>query len=253
MDLDYNKTISNTTNYNFTNVNFTDLNWTMDYLTSFYGLTVKLNGTSPSIKVNSTDLSYIDLTYRYTIGPEIKSISNTNVNLLSATTPSTDINNATIILEGDENESTSMVVQMSDSSSNYLVKRDGVECGASNADCNFTQSNGLINFTNITLGSEHTITIEKIITAVAEAVTGAVTHGGGGIFKKKKQIEEELPKKIGIFRRWNVNELFEKNYMFFVFIGIFTVFVIFLIVRGKIVLQRKISKKVVMKNFSGRT
>jgi hypothetical protein len=245
---DYQQNLGNTTDYNFTNVNFTNLNWTMDYLRNPFSVAVKLTGTGQSLKTNSTNLSYADITYRYIINPEIKSISNTKINLLSATTSATDTTNATIILEGEGN--TSLVVGMSDTSSNYIVKRDGVACSETNANCNFTQSNGEINFSNIALGSQHTITIEKIIQAVEEAVGGAARQIGVGTGTKiNKTIEEKpQPKKIGLFTRWNINQIIQQNYMFFVFIGLFILIILFLTIRG-IKNKNKYRNKIRIKSF----
>jgi parallel beta-helix repeat protein len=246
--VDYNQTISNTTEYNFTNINFTNLGWTTDYLTNFYGVTVKLVGIASYIKTNSTNQSYIDVVYKYSIGLNIKSISNPEINLLSATTPQTEINNASIVLEGKGN--TSMVVAMPDTTSNYTVMRDSIDCGISNSNCNFTQSNGEINFTNIALGSQHTITIEKIVQAVEEAVIEAVGQIGVGKGAKiNKTIEAKpQPKKIGLFTRWNINQIIQQNYMFFVFIGIFITISVLIIVRGRIKTER-MKRRVVISRF----
>jgi len=87
------------------NKNFPNLNWTMDYFHSWYKLAVKQYGDVPywisfPDPEHNNQLSYADFTYQYTTTPAIKSISNENIQVLSATAPSTDTNNAQIVLDG---------------------------------------------------------------------------------------------------------------------------------------------------------
>ncbi|RLJ01057.1 MAG: hypothetical protein DRP06_00210, partial [Candidatus Aenigmatarchaeota archaeon] len=158
--VDYNQTVAEATNYSWINLNFTDLNWTMDYAMSWYWFALKLtegitgNTGDPFWKTNSTHPSYVNITYDYTITPEIKSMSNADVIILSATSPHTNLNNATIYLGGTG--STNLTVQMPNTSINYTAIYDGNNCNNSN--CSFTQISGELNFTLI-LGSEHNLTI----------------------------------------------------------------------------------------------
>ncbi|MFA5878035.1 MAG: right-handed parallel beta-helix repeat-containing protein [Candidatus Staskawiczbacteria bacterium] len=74
--------------------NFTNVNWGMDYPASWYWLALKLNGLSvywATFPVGNTvdESSYANFTYSYTITPTIKSISNDDINILSATYSST--------------------------------------------------------------------------------------------------------------------------------------------------------------------
>lgn len=72
--------------YNLDNSNFTNLDWAMDYLSSWYNFTMKLNGGNIYMKTEPQDPSYIDLTYKYPANSIIKSISNDDTVVMSATT-----------------------------------------------------------------------------------------------------------------------------------------------------------------------
>jgi len=105
--------------YTWVNKKFTNLNWTMDYSWNWYRPSLKLNGsnvywtTFPAAEADAdpvswaahhhpdgtTDPSYADLTYQYTTTPTIKSIANTDILVLSATEPSDDEDNATIVVD----------------------------------------------------------------------------------------------------------------------------------------------------------
>ena len=85
--------------------NFTDLNWAMDYPKSWHWIALKLQGgvpfwaTFPSLGY-SDQPSYVNFTHEYTTTPAVKSISNTDIMLLSATESADDEGNATIVLDG---------------------------------------------------------------------------------------------------------------------------------------------------------
>jgi PGF-pre-PGF domain-containing protein len=144
--------------YTWLEINFTNLNWTMDYLTDWYWLTLKESGADPSWYTNTSQPSYVNFTYAYTNTPEIVNLTNTNnIQILSATSPPANLNNATITLDGEGN--TELTIQMINQVNNYLAKYDETECNQSN--CNFTQNNGLLNF-DLVLGSEHNLTIYTI-------------------------------------------------------------------------------------------
>ena len=93
------------TDYTWTdNISFTNLSWAMDYHQSWYWLSLKLFGiypywtTFPSGYENQP--AYANFTYSYTTTPAIKSISNSDIVVLSATAPPDDNDNATIVLDG---------------------------------------------------------------------------------------------------------------------------------------------------------
>jgi len=152
---DYKSPVPAATYYTCINRDFTDLNWSMDYYWSWYWLSVKLSGKYPHWKTNQSHPSGVNFTYAYTTTPAVKSISNTDISVLSATSPADNRNNATIVLEGDG--TTSLTVQMPNITIVYTAKYDGNDCNNNN--CSFTQANGELNFT-LTLGSVHTLDIE---------------------------------------------------------------------------------------------
>jgi len=125
--------------------------WPMVRARSWYWLSLKLVGGAlppslPYLMTKPEQPSYADFTYIYCKIPDIKSISNADVTVLSATTQAGNSNNAEIILEGTG--TTNLVIQMPDNSKMYSAKLNGV-------DCDFTQRNGEVTFT-LYLDSEHT-------------------------------------------------------------------------------------------------
>jgi len=157
--VEYNTTIA-TTSTIFGSFNYT-IDWSNDYFWTWYFATVKLvGGSNPYIYSNATDPSYVNITYTYSTTPAIKSISNDDIQLLSATSPSTSTDNATIVLNG--NGSTNISIQMLNPDYDYVIKYDGINCSV-NDNCTINSNlSGEINLT-VTLGSEHNITIEKEI------------------------------------------------------------------------------------------
>ncbi|MCK4635018.1 MAG: right-handed parallel beta-helix repeat-containing protein, partial [Candidatus Aenigmarchaeota archaeon] len=156
-DTDTNKQVPNSTNYLLNKTNFTQLNWTLDYPRDWYWLVAKLYSKAgdPYWKTNQTDPSYINISYALTTKPEIKKLTNEDVLLLSATSPSSEENNATIYLEGTG--TTNLTVQMPNSL-DYNASYNEVYCDDSNTNCNLSQSAGELEFA-LSLGSEHNITI----------------------------------------------------------------------------------------------
>ena len=123
--------------------------WPMVFPSSWYRLSFKLVSGSwrePYLMTKPDQPSYADFTYIYCKTPNIKSISNTDVVVLAATSEADNSNNAEIILEGTG--TTNLVIQMPDNSKMYSAKLNGV-------DCDFTQVNGEMTFT-LYLDSEHT-------------------------------------------------------------------------------------------------
>ena len=154
--VDEQQSVDASINQTWVNKNITTLNWSMDYAWSWYWLSLKLVGTNPHWYTNATQPSYVNFTYLYTTTPEIKSINNTDIQILSATSPATNTKYAEIILDGEG--STNLIVQMLNTTiSNYTVLFDGVNCD--NANCTYVQSNGELNF-SLVLGSEHNLSIK---------------------------------------------------------------------------------------------
>jgi hypothetical protein len=89
----------------------------MDYPYNWYFLALKLKGGTVSwttFPPGETDKSYADFTYSYTTTPAIKSISNTDILVLSATEPANDEDNATIVLENPTSATVSTNIVLDD-------------------------------------------------------------------------------------------------------------------------------------------
>lgn len=103
--------------YTWFNKNFTGLTWAMDSTQSWYWLSLKLHGfgnnptwtTFPasadeadpaSWAAHQNDPSNAVFTYDYTTTPAVKSITNEDISVLSATAPVTDSSDASIVLDG---------------------------------------------------------------------------------------------------------------------------------------------------------
>ena len=113
--------------YTWNNTNLTGLNWAMDYPWYWYWLSLKLIGTLPYWVTfpaeegdadpaswaahhhpdGTTDPSYADFTYQYTTTPAIKSISDDNIIVLSATADADDTGVISVILEDSSTSDTS--------------------------------------------------------------------------------------------------------------------------------------------------
>jgi len=154
--VDENQSIPTAVEYEWIKVNFTNLNWSLDYITDWYWLSVKLKGDLIYWYTNATHPSYVNISYLYTDTPEIMNISNENAQILSATMAS---GSSDALIQLDGTSSTNITVQMPDSDLFYAAEYDGTDCGNTN-DCNFTQSNGLLEF-SLALGSEHNLTISQ--------------------------------------------------------------------------------------------
>ncbi len=103
--VDASNPVDNASNYTWLNENLAGLNWGMDYPQNWYLLSLKLAGNSPNWVTfppghSASEASYADFVYSYTTTPVIKSISNPNIVILSATAPVDDNENATIVLDG---------------------------------------------------------------------------------------------------------------------------------------------------------
>lgn len=138
----------------FNTTNFTP-NWTIDYQLDWKYLTSKLASTAVIWSSNSTDPSYINITYNHTTTPKIKAVTDDYVEVLSATSSLTNINNSEIILQGTGIANVSIEVPHPGT---YHVYRDHQDCDEHGWLCNFTQNGQEINV-SIVLGSEHQIDI----------------------------------------------------------------------------------------------
>jgi hypothetical protein len=162
--MDYNSSISNSTNYQIGSVNLSNLNVPIDYTSWFYYLSMKLSGVNPSLKSNSTLQSYIQLSY-LTSGADILELkehnesSITDMNLLSNVWNNDDKTNVSLMFEGEG--SLFIALNISNlSEQDYAVYYDGIDCVYSN-DCEInSNSNGLINLT-LSLNSVHNLDIYK--------------------------------------------------------------------------------------------
>ena len=114
--VDLNSSVPPASDFTLVNKNFTNLNWSMDYFWNWYLVSLKIKGYIPIWATfpsgHSNQPSYANFTYQYTTTPAIKSISNDNVIVLSATAPSVDSKDAEIVLENPltENASTNIVL-----------------------------------------------------------------------------------------------------------------------------------------------
>jgi len=148
--------------YHWTNVKFKNLNWIMTNFDSpcdsWYWLSLKiagLGGPGTHWMTKPEQPSYADFYYKYCTNPFIKSNSNSNVVILSATSQIEGSNNVEIVLEGSGY--TKLTVQMQDDSLKYYAKLNGVEC-------DLIQNNGEITI-NLYLDSEndeHTLSVYPI-------------------------------------------------------------------------------------------
>lgn len=95
--------------YTWNNVTLSNLNWQMDYPRSWYWLTLKVTGaansTWPNWKTTASQPSYADMVYQYTITPAIKTISNDNIVILSATAPTSSTSSVVLVLDGSADSS----------------------------------------------------------------------------------------------------------------------------------------------------
>lgn len=170
---DYATIIGSTNTTRSTQVNSTKLNWTMDYIKDWYRLYLRVGGSYPTWISESNKLTFVNISYISTSTPEISYLSNyAGARILSATSAPSNLNNASIILEGEG--STEIVFQMPNPGT-YTIKYDGVECTATGSTCKLnSQNNGVINLT-LTLGSEHTITILDTTTPLITLTPSSAT------------------------------------------------------------------------------
>ena len=97
--------INSTGTYHFENNTIENVNWAMDFANSWNWLAVKHIGSGLKLvtfpdQANADSPSFVDFTYTYSARPAVKSISNEKVILLSATEPTDDPGNASIVVDG---------------------------------------------------------------------------------------------------------------------------------------------------------
>ncbi|MCK4335319.1 MAG: right-handed parallel beta-helix repeat-containing protein, partial [Candidatus Aenigmarchaeota archaeon] len=206
-DVDYNQTVPGVPEYTWINRNFS-VDWSADYTRAWYWLNLKLVGSGPWWMTNETDPSYVNITYKYTLTPEIKNNTNIDILILSATSPSSDTKNATIYLDGTG--LTNLTVQMPNTTITYSAKMDGNDCN--DANCNLaSQANGELNF-SLSLGSEHNITIEGYVPPVASLGTNPVVYyndSDGSItfdLKCSDDVGVDTLKLYGNWSGWHANQ-----------------------------------------------
>ncbi|MFH1420985.1 MAG: hypothetical protein ABIG30_03430 [Candidatus Aenigmatarchaeota archaeon] len=118
------------------------LSWPNDYFWQWYFLGVKLTGTGPYINSTLTAPSYANITYEYTDTPAIKTLNNTDIDVLAAYMDNRNAVNATVILDGIGH--TNLTLEMPNATKRYRVRMDGVDCTL-NANCTMIyQQNGEI-------------------------------------------------------------------------------------------------------------
>ena len=108
--LDVSSTLTASINFTPFDRAFSDLNWGMDYPYSWYRLSSLLISTPsgvPQLSNTPSQPSYAEFTCQYTTTPAIKSISNPDIIVLSATAPLSDTEYATIVLDGTGTTDTS--------------------------------------------------------------------------------------------------------------------------------------------------
>jgi len=143
--------------------------WQMNNASDWHWLSLKLAGYDPVLLTKPGRPSYADFTYIYSKTPNIKSISNTDITVLSATSEAGNSNNAEITLEGTG--TTNLVIQMPDNSKMYSATFNGVEC-------DFTQVNGEMTF-NLQLDSgqtEHSLDIYPDQSSQQQSQPGSTTQ-----------------------------------------------------------------------------
>ncbi len=155
--VDYNVYVS-ATSTTFEAFNFT-VDLMNDYFWVWYWMAIKLVGDNPYVYSNETDPSYANITYVYSNTPAIREITNEDIDLLSATMQDNLSDSANISLYGIGD--TNISILMPDTTKDYGVSYDGVDC-SSNSNCTLNSlSNGEVNLT-LTLGSEHVLEITDI-------------------------------------------------------------------------------------------
>ncbi len=112
--MDYSQSLSTSPFYTFLNKTISGLSWPMDGLKNWYWLAIKLVGNAPSWQTSPSNLAYTIFTHQHTITPAIKSSSNDNIMILSATAPTNATSSATIVLDNPNVSATSTTLILTD-------------------------------------------------------------------------------------------------------------------------------------------
>jgi len=112
--IDASSTVPVAASYTWINKNFTGLNWPINYSYNWYWLALKLYGGFPHWQTTVAQPSYADFTYSYTTTPAVKSISNDDIIVLSATADPSDTDVASIVLENSLTSATSTEMVLTD-------------------------------------------------------------------------------------------------------------------------------------------
>jgi hypothetical protein len=134
-----------------------NVDWPINYFWEWYWVAIKViaPGGFPTFMTDENSLSDANIRYIYTLTPGIRSMSNKDITLLSATMDNRN-GNATIQFEGKG--ITKLGVVMPDSNSYYRALYDGSDC-ETNSDCLFShQSAGELEFL-LSIDGRHTLTI----------------------------------------------------------------------------------------------
>ena len=122
-------------------------------------LTVKYWGRDPDWISEPGTVSQVEISYLVTDSPVIKSISNHDVRILSATSPKGSTSRVEIVLQGEG--TTSLSIEMQEAKRRHKISFDGTACGQSAA-CNSMQQDGVIRLdVALVPGREHTIAIAR--------------------------------------------------------------------------------------------
>ena len=106
INVDEQENIDASVDFTWINKTFSDINWMMDYQWSWYWLAFKVRGESIRQQTTVAQPSYADITYLYSTAPNINSMDNENIIILSATMPTTD-DTISLVLENPESSTTS--------------------------------------------------------------------------------------------------------------------------------------------------
>lgn len=152
--------------YTWVNKNFSSLGWGIDYLRSWYWLTFKLSGGAPYWFTSSASPSYTDFTHSYTTTPAVKTISNEDFNILSATSPASDADAATVVVQNPTTSAASTNIVL-DSVTRPFLNASSTAISASTA-----------TITTPSIAADSTLSLESVamdIVPSADSVSVAVT------------------------------------------------------------------------------
>ncbi|GAG19164.1 unnamed protein product, partial [marine sediment metagenome] len=138
--------MTNPDDYSWTHKKISFLYWPMVSPYSWYFLSLKVAGRSPRMMTIPEQPSYAEFHYLYFDKVDIKSNSNPDVKILSATSQLGNSNDVEIIFEGMG--ATDLIIQMSDTSITYTATLN-------NAEASIIQKNGELFFDDLHVDSEN--------------------------------------------------------------------------------------------------